>query len=151
MLDSVLSPRSPIGDPVLADRFRGLLNHAENESVADRLRGGRLTFTPVNKETGKRIASDLHARGLHLPWALKPMNFDFGARIAASQREHPLPFAVFYSEAVSFDAAQGTVEPGRLFSMPIFGNARGTWAEPIVGELLDEDVGILIEADSVLP
>ena len=40
-----------------------------------------------------------------------------------------------------------TIELGRVFSLPVEGVASGTWAETIFDDMLDEDIGLFLEAN----
>ena len=73
------------------------------------------------------------------------MNFDFAALANKVHRQSPLPFVVFYSQQIAATAEGVTVS--RLFSLPVEGHAQGTWAEPISDEMLDPDVGLILEAN----
>lgn len=86
--------------------------------------------------------------GDHLPWAFKPMNFDLAAQVARVNRKANFPFRVFYSQNVTFSDLM-EAQPGRVFSLPIHEDPRGTWDQTIYEHLLDEDVGLLLEANVI--
>jgi len=133
-------------DPRLHQRLAALLDSPDNERVLRKLQAGRLGFMPVNKRSARKLVADLHAVKLHLPWAFRPMNFDFGARLEELSERRPVAFSVFYSQGIDI-GADGTIEVKRVFSLPVQGSAHGTFQEPIFDEMLDEDVGLFIEAN----
>ena len=61
------------------------LHSPENSQVLDQLEMGKLDYTPCNKRIVRRVLDDLHQAGVHLPWAFKMMNFDFGMTISKVQ------------------------------------------------------------------
>lgn len=132
-------------DPKLHERMATLLESPDNERVQRKLQAGKLQYMPLNKRAARKLAPDLIEVGLHLPWAFRPMNFDFGARLEELADQPPVPFQVFYSQGI--DIADGAVEVKRVFSLPVKGSAHGTFQEPIFDELLDEDVGLFMEAN----
>ncbi len=133
-------------DPRLHKRLATLLESPDNEQVLRKLQSGRLGFMPVNKRSACKLNDDLHAVKLHLPWAFRPMNFDFGARLEELSEQRPVAFSVFYSQGIAV-GADGTIEVKRVFSLPVQGSAHGTFQEPIFDEMLDEDVGLFFEAN----
>jgi hypothetical protein len=130
----------------LHDRMAALLESPDNERVLRKLQAGRLGYMPANKRAARKLVPDLHALHLHLPWAFRPMNFDFGARLEELSERRPVAFTVFYIQGIDI-SADGTVEVKRVFSLPVQGSAHGTFQEPIFDEMLDEDVGLFIEAN----
>lgn len=134
-----------VEDSVVLDRMLPLVRDVDNERLYQKLQSGRVSYTPVNKRVVRKLADELMGSGVHLPWTWRPMNFDFAATAANVHRQSPLPFLVFYSQQANFSG--GTVSLSRVFSLPIEGLAQGTWAEPIQDELLDPDVGLVIEAN----
>lgn len=132
-------------EPIVRRRIMSLLDSPDNERVLNKLESNRLDYMPLNKRAASKLASDLHRVGLHLPWAFRPMNFDFGARLEEFSDSQPLRFHVFYSQGIDIDAAQVVVK--RVFSLPVKGSAHGTFQEPIFDEMLDEDVGLFMEAN----
>ncbi len=135
-----------IPDDRLHQRMTSLLDSPDNERVMRKLQAGRLHYMPLNKRAARKLVDDLHAVGLHLPWAFRPMNFDFGARLEELSDTRPLPFDVFYSQGIDI-AGDGAIDVKRVFSLPVKGSAHGTFQEPIFDEMLDEDVGLFMEAN----
>ncbi len=141
---NVYDKRSVIEEPVILDRLLALVEDPDNARIREKLEAGKMRYTPVNKRALRRIADAIIPHKVHLPWTWRPMNFDFAALANKVHRQSPLPFLVFYSQQVSFKGA--SIHTGRIFSLPVEGHAQGTWAEPIYDELLDPDVGLIIEA-----
>jgi hypothetical protein len=146
-LGNVVEKANFLENPVLYKRVASVLDSADNERVAKKLEQGRLDYMPVNKRTARKLVPDLHEVGLHLPWAFRPMNFDFGARLEELSERRPFRFRVFYSQRVDISADGETATVQRVFSLPVQGSAHGTFQEPIFDEMLDEDVGLFIEAN----
>ena len=146
-LGNVVERGDMLPNPILLKRMAPLFESSDNERVAKKLEAGRLDFTPVNKRTARKVVPDLHEIGLHLPWAFRPMNFDFGARLEELSERRPFRFRVFYSQRVDFTPDGETATVQRVFSLPVQGSAHGTFQEPIFDEMLDEDVGLFIEAN----
>ena len=55
-------------------------------------------------------------------------------------------FVIFYSEDAKFDNETG-IKLGRVFTTPFGVEGFGTWQEPISQDILDPDVGLLLEAN----
>ncbi len=136
-------------NPILVSRLVRLVDDPDNERVKVKLEAGWLDYTPSNKLVLKRVAPILHEMGLHLPWSYNAMNIELADRMQAAGGE-PIPFDVFYGRFATFSRApEGEdVELGRLFSTVIDASAGSTWLEPIHENFLDEDVGIVIEANT---
>lgn len=147
-LGNVYDARSKAVDPVLVEHFAGLLDDPDNVRVRDRLRRGELRFTPLNKHVLQALGPVLLSAGVHLPWAFRPMNLDLGGAVARVHRREPFPFSVFYSQNVAFSDLQEAV-PGRVFSMPVAADPKGTWDQTIYEHLLDEDIGLLLEVNVI--
>ncbi len=148
LLGNVFDARRKATDSVLVEHLIGLLEDPDNAKLRDRLRTGDLGFTPLNKHVVQALAAPLAQAGVHLPWAFRPMNFDLGARLATLHRKAPFPFSVFYNQNVTFSDLQEAT-PGRVFSLPVASDPRGTWDQTIYDHLLDEDVGMLIEVNVI--
>jgi hypothetical protein len=146
ILGNVLDKKGYVDDPIIVERLLNLVNDPENERILRRLESGKMNYTPINKRALRYLATALEKSGVHLPWTWRPMNFDFAALASKIHRQSPLPFVVFHSQQVTTTAAG--VSPTRIFSLPVEGHAQGTWAEPISDEMLDPDVGLILEADA---
>jgi hypothetical protein len=132
-------------------RIRRALNSPENGRVREKLEEGRLDYTPCNKRLVRRVVGSMHEMGLHLPWAFKMMNFDFGMTISKVQGVNSCyGFSAFYNQLIRMSESEGEVmiDFVRLFSLPINDIAGGTWLETISEEVLDEDLALVIEANS---
>jgi len=147
VVGNLLERQALLQDDVLLRRVRSLLDSDDNDRIADRLLSGRLKFLPTNKRTATKLSLDLHERGLHLPWAFKPMNYDLGVKLEAFAKTRPFPFKVYYSRGIDVSDDGTTVTLKRVFSLPVLGAAHGTFQEPIYDDLLDEDVGLIVEAN----
>ena len=144
ILGNVVDKASTVQNDVLVRRLLSLVQDPDNERLYEKMKAGKLRYTPVNKRMLRLVADDLIEAGVHLPWTWRAMNFDFAAAANKVHRQSPLPFIVFYSQQVVFDGDAASTS--RIFSLPLEGHAQGTWAEPIYDELLDPDVGMIIEA-----
>ena len=145
VMGNVVDLEGFVEDPVVVHRLLPLVKDVDNERLFQKLQSSRVAYTPVNKRVVRKLADELLGAGVHLPWTWRPMNFDFAATAASAHQKSPLPFLVFYSQQANFSG--GSVTTSRVFSLPIEGLAQGTWAEPIADELLDPDVGLIIEAN----
>lgn len=146
ILGNVLEKKGRVANPVVVDRLVTLVEDSDNTKIRKRLAEGTMDYTPVNKRALQKIGEELLPHKVHLPWTWRPMNFDFAALANKVHRESPLPFLVFYSQQVMFNGDRANTS--RIFSLPVEGHAQGTWAEPIYDELLDPDVGLIIEANA---
>lgn len=142
---NVLDKKDYVEDRVIVNRLLTLVDDVDNERIRKRLEGGNMHYTPVNKRALRYLSTDLESCGVHLPWTWRPMNFDFAALASKVHRQSPLPFVVFYSQQITTTPAGVSVS--RIFSLPVEGHAQGTWAEPISDEMLDPDVGLILEAN----
>jgi len=145
VVGNLVAKRSLLVDDVLLRRLMPMLESPDNERALRKLEEGKLTYMPLNKRTVRKLVSVLHDAGVHLPWAFRPMNFDFGSKLEEYSEARPLPFKVFYSQGIDVGDEVATVK--RVFSLPVQGSAHGTFQEPIFDEMLDEDVGMFIEAN----
>jgi len=136
-------------NPVLTDRVLRLLGDPDNERVRVKMEAGWMDYSPSNKRLLERVAPLLHELGVHLPWSYNAMNIDLADKMQDVEGT-PIPFDVFYGRFASFAWRQagGEVDLGRLFSTVIDSASESTWLEPIHDDFLDEDVGIVIEANT---
>ncbi len=148
ILGNVFDARRRATDLSLVGPLLDLLDDPDNARVRERLHCGDLRYTPGNKHILLQLGAAVEQAGVHLPWAFKPMNFDLAAQVAKVNRKANFPFRVFYSQNVAFSDLMEAV-PGRVFSLPIHEDPRGTWDQTIYEHLLDEDVGLLLEANVI--
>jgi len=136
-------------NPCLTNRLIRLVDDPDNERVKVKLEAGWLDFTPSNKPLLRRVAPVLNEMGVHLPWSFNAMNIELADKMQGIDGD-PIPFDVFYGRFATFSHGQWgpDVELGRLFSTVIDAAAGSTWLEPIHDNFLDEDVGIVIEANT---
>lgn len=150
LLGNIRAPSEPIRNRSVADRLERLLADEDNHRVLAKLESGELPYTPVSKATVKKIDDHLRGTGLHVPWAFTVMNADLAMKVERMFNLGKLSLNVFYSRVIKLetlpDGRPGVV-PGRLFSLPVGVDSQGTWLQPIYEEILDEDVGLLLEAD----
>jgi len=90
---------------------------------------------------------------VHVPWAWKSMNLDLASRVSRVHVKEPFDFTAYYSQTITLYASKkslhkGLVHPGRLFSLVVAGDAKGTWQQPVNDSVLDPDVALIIEANS---
>lgn len=140
-----------VANDAILFRIQRTLGSPENAKVLEKLEDGLLNFTPCNKRLVRRIVSSMHGAGVHLPWAFKMMNFDFGMTISKVQGvDNCYGFSAFYNNLIRMNESNGEVMINfvRLFSLPINDIAGGTWMETISEEVLDEDLALIIEANS---
>ena len=136
-------------NPVLSSRLLRLLDDPDNDRVRVKMEAGWLSYTPSNKRLLRRVAPLLQETGVHLPWAYNAMNIDLSDRMLRVSGD-PVPFDVFYGRFANFSWGHsgGEVDLGRLFSTVIDAAAQSMWLEPIHDNFLDEDVGIVLEANA---
>lgn len=128
------------------ERIVEMLSHPDNDLVRERLERGSLKYMPGNKRVGTTMRRALGDGGAHLPWGLQPLNLDLSMKVQRHCRAYG--FVVFYSQAAKLPVGSPpSVELGRVFSTPFGVTGFGTWQEPIGTEILDEDVGLVLEAD----
>jgi hypothetical protein len=140
-------------DTRLLDRFRELLELPLNARHLPRAR--ELDYCPVNKSALSQLADGLLGRKVHLPLTLRPMMLDLATRIAHLERA--FSFDVFYARSVQVvpgpkgegaAVAGATLNPGKLFSIPVSGASDVTRMEPLDDDELDLRVGLLLEVDA---
>ncbi|MFT5454278.1 MAG: hypothetical protein ACI9K2_000754 [Myxococcota bacterium] len=146
LLGNLYEARAKTADAALIDHLLELVDDPDNHDVRSRLRSRAIPHTPINKRTLRSVDSLLHSRGVHLPWAFRPMNADLGLVLSRRNAEQAFSFGIVYCQNVEFTELMEAV-PGRLFSLPIGTDPTGTWDETIYDHLLDEDVGFMVEVD----
>ena len=131
---------------VFAEQLVGMLDHPDNDRTRERLYSGTLKYTPINKRVAMRLRKQLGDGGAHLPWGLKPLNLDLS--VLVQRHCNVYGFAVFYSRTAKLlGGEEAMIELKRVFSTPFGVAGFGTWQEPIAQEILDEDVGLVLEAN----
>jgi hypothetical protein len=151
ILGNAVELEGMVSDDSILYRIQRTLRNPENSHVLEKLHEGRLNFTPCNKRLVRRIVTSMHESGVHLPWAFKMMNFDFGMTISRVQSTMDCyGFSAFYNHLIRMNEVRGEVmiSVGRMFSLPINDIAGGTWLETISEEVLDEDLALIMEANS---
>jgi hypothetical protein len=147
-VDVALPPHVATGGEDLRRKLVGMLDDPDNDRVAASLRSGTLSYMPANKRVAMRLRKTLGDGGAHLPWGLQPLNLDLSMRVQRHCSDHG--FVVFYSRAAKLPVGSPpVVELSRVFSTPFGVTGFGTWQEPISQEILDPDVGLLLEASWV--
>ncbi|MEZ4319657.1 MAG: hypothetical protein R3F61_19230 [Myxococcota bacterium] len=142
---TTLPDHVPQAGEQFCSKFVQMLDDPDNDRLADRLRAGRLSYMPSNKRLAQRLRKSLGDGGAHLPWGLQPLNLDLSMKV---QRHCKEGFVVFYSCAAKLPiGSPPSIELGRVFSTPFGVTGFGTWQEPISQEILDEDVGLVLEAN----
>jgi hypothetical protein len=130
------------------ERVTEMLDHPDNDRLRKRLLAGGMKYTPTNKRLAQGIRKALGDGGAHLPWGLQPLNLDLSMKVQRHCRN--FGFVVFYSQAAKLPVGSPpSVELGRVFSTPFGVTGFGTWQEPISQEILDDEVGLLLEANWV--
>lgn len=130
----------------LGDRLLRALEDPDNERVAERLLDDQLAYMPGNKSIAARVRTLVGLRGAHLPWSFQALNLGLSMKVGKHCGDYG--FVVFYSEDAKFDiSSPPNIRVGRVFTTPFGVEGFGTWQEPIGGEILDEDVGLVLEAN----
>lgn len=130
----------------LEERLLRSLEDPNNERVLSRLQDGQLKYMPVNKSIATRVRKAVGLRGAHLPWSFQALNLGLSMKVQKVCGGYG--FVVFYSEDAKFDSTSPTdVRLGRVFTTPFGVEGFGTWQEPISQDVLDEDVGLILEAN----
>jgi hypothetical protein len=132
------------GGRALAERLTRGLDDPDNARVARRLVDGELSYMPVNKSLAGGVRRAVGLRGAHIPFSFQALNLPLSMQVERHCSDYG--FVVFYSEDARFDDATG-IRLGRLFTTPFGVKGFGTWQEPISQAILDEDVGLILEAN----
>lgn len=132
------------GGQRLAERLMRSLDDADNDRVAQRLLDGQLKYMPANKTLAAGVRRAVGIRGAHIPFSFQALNLGLSMKVEKACAGYG--FVVFYSEDAKFDDQTG-IRIARLFTTPFGVEGFGTWQEPISQSILDEDVGILLEAN----
>ncbi len=130
----------------LTERVLHVLEDPDNEKLTAKLHSGALRYMPSNKAIATRVRRIVGLRGAHLPWSFQALNL--GLSMKVQKHCSGYGFVVFYSEDAKFDRASPPgIRVGRIFSTPFGVEGFATWQEPIRQDILDEDVGLILEAN----
>jgi len=142
--------RSP---PEIRNPIDAILKEPDNHEIRAELEKGTRDWTPMNKRMIRSLIKAFQSSRVHVPWAWKPMNLDLASRVSRVHAKEPFKFTAYYSQTIKLYASkkslhQGLVQPGRLFSLVVAGDVKGTWQQTMNDTILDPDVALLIEANS---
>ncbi|MCB9672093.1 MAG: hypothetical protein H6736_19510 [Alphaproteobacteria bacterium] len=130
----------------LGERMLRLLEDPDNERAALKLLDGQLKYMPANKTLAGLVRKSIGLRGAHIPWSFQALNLGLSMKVQKHCAGYG--FVVFYSEDARFDnESPPNVKVGRVFTTPFGVAGFGTWQEPIRQDILDEDVGLILEAN----
>ena len=133
-----------------SNRVARMLQRPDNERVVAKLHGGRLKYLPMNRLAARRVELDLAEVGLHLPWSIGGLDVTFGERCRRALQGYG--FVCFFGHLgriEPFNGVPGFRRTREGISVPFGVEGYHTWEAPISDEILDEDVGLLIEADAI--
>jgi hypothetical protein len=152
VLGNVLS-RSVIAPPEIREPMEAILREPANDAIRKELESGERSYTPMNKRMIHGLIEAFQSSRVHVPWAWKAMNLDLASRVSRVHVKAPFTFTAYYSQSITLYASKkslhrGLVHPGRLFSLVVAGDAKGTWQQPVNDTTLDPDVALIIEANS---
>jgi len=138
--------------PGLYQKLRSVLRQPRNRRLRKDLENGVYEHTPVNRRVIRWILSEAASHGVHLPWALHPMNFDLGMQMSEVHDKRPWPFKVFYSQNIQIrgTGAKALTYPGPMFSLPAVPAFESTWQELDASFRIDPKVALILEADVAL-
>ena len=122
------------------------LGDPDNDRVRRKLLDGRVKYTPMNGSLASALEADLGRCGLHLPWSVNGSDVAFGNTCAKALR--PYGFVVYYGRlGLMHTRGSGpTFVSARMASVPFGVDGTHSWVPPIHDAVLDEDVGLLVEA-----
>ncbi len=153
VLGNIFSP-SCTAPPEIREPIEEILLEPDNEDVRAELELGTRQYTPMNKRMIGSLIAAFQSSRVHVPWSWKPMNLDLASRVSKTHLKEPFGFAAYYSQVIKLYASKkslhkGLVEPGRLFSLVVAGDVKGTWQQTLNDTILDPDVALIIEANSI--
>ena len=130
----------------IGQRIARYVRQPDNERVWAKLKSGKLRYMPCNGALVNRIEPDLAACGLHLPWSVG--GYDTKLAMAANTHLKRYGFVVYYAKLGRVVTRENVVcfQTRRTVSTPFGMDTMHSWAPPIHDGVLDEDVGILVEA-----
>lgn len=118
----------------------------DNDRVREKLERGRLKYVPCNDALVRSLEGELSRCGLHVPWSMHGFDGDLGRACARELR--PFGFVCYYTRLGLVHRKNG--EPcfvsARMASNPFGMDVMHSWVPPIHDSILDEDVGLLVEA-----
>lgn len=129
-------------------RCRRALRGPDNGRVVEKLRSGRIKFMPMNRQVARRIEQDLAPVGMHLPWSVGGIDVAFGRRCREVLKG--FGFVNYFGHLGRVEAFEGVpvFRQTRHVSVPFGVTGYHTWDAAISDDIVDEDCGLLIEADS---
>jgi len=144
---------SGVAPPEIREPIESILREPANDAVRAELESGDRSYTPMNKRMIHSLIGAFQSSRVHVPWAWRPMNLDLASRVSRVHLKQPFGFTAYYSQTVKLYPSKkalhkGLVHPGRLFSLVVAGDAKGTWQQPVNDAVLDPDVALIIEANS---
>lgn len=127
---------------------RRRLSSPDNDTIRTSLIEGKLRYTPGNKGLVVAMERVLAPLGIHLPWAVDRPDFHWIQSM--SDAVESFGFLCLYSRmGSSVDGPEGSAfRSRRVFSIPFGVDGGQSWSEPISDDVLDLDVGILLEANA---
>ncbi|MEQ1564780.1 MAG: hypothetical protein ABMA64_03995 [Myxococcota bacterium] len=143
-IDRLFGVLSTVEDGPVGDLLRPLLALPENRSIASRLADGALGHVPINRWIAQQLSEALLTVGLHLPFTFRPLNSDLAALLERKADLRAIGFRAYFNQGVLFEG--GEIVLRRVFSLPVRGSAQGTEHDPYVDSVLDEDLGVVVEA-----
>ena len=140
--------------PEIRNPIESILKEAGNDQVREEMMTGSRDWTPMNKRMIHGLIGAFQSSRVHVPWAWKPMNLDMASRVSKLHAREPFGFTAYYAQTIKLYPSKkslhkGLVEPGRLFSLVVAGDLKGTWQQPMNDTILDQDVALVIEANSI--
>ncbi len=133
----------------VSQRADRMLEVPDNDRVRRKIDEGRLKYLPVNKVLALRIEQNLARVGMHMPWSIGGLDVAFGSRC----KTHLAGFGF-----VCYFAHLGRIAPvdgkaafvrSRHVSFPFGVDGVHTWDPAISEDIIDEDCGMLIEANAI--
>jgi hypothetical protein len=137
-----LVTRLPDRGPV-RDRIGPLLELPANRAVAARLERGELHHLPANRWVAVQLAFELVAERVHLPFTFRPLNADLAQRIEKLYGGRS-KLRAYFNHGVQFEGDE--VVARRVFSLPVRGSSQDTERDPYVDTVLDDELGLVVEA-----
>jgi hypothetical protein len=93
-------------------------------------------------QLGQRLLE--HGGGVHLPFTFRPLSSDLAAKLERVADRRGMRFRAFFNQGVQFDGDDVVFR--RMFSLPVRGTDQGTEHDPYVDSVLDEELGVVVEA-----
>lgn len=132
----------------ITTRIDRVLYRPDNERVLGKMKSGKLKFTPSNRQLSRRLEGDVVEVGLHLPWSIGGIDVAFGQ--TCRQVLQGFGFVCYHGHLGRIEPVNGKAAFRRtreLISVPFGVDGYHTWDASISDDIVDEDLGILIEAN----